>query len=326
MKKIILAITTSLLLFSGLTFVGHAVAQSNKAIKRVIYITLDGVRWQDVFLDHSRFPIFWQKYAKTAAIYGEPNSNKTMEVASIPVSLPSYQSQMSGSVQSCPDNECGRIHVTTLPENLVNKFGFKKKDVASISSWEVTDYAVESVAGTIFNNNGTRPMYDPDTQEADSVMFEINKDQADHYPGDDTRLDKYTFAQALHYLEKYQPKFLWISFGDADDYAHEGNLAAYRQSLTFSDESIDQLMMTLKRLNLDTETLIIITTDHGRGNGENWLEHGEEYPESKQTWAFVINGELSAGVKDGDIYRYNTLSIRPTIEAAFGLSSNALLR
>ena len=71
-------------------------------IKRVIYITLDGVRWQDVFKTHSYLPIFWGKYAKNAEIYGEPGSNRTMEAASVPISLPSYQSQMTGVVTQCP--------------------------------------------------------------------------------------------------------------------------------------------------------------------------------------------------------------------------------
>lgn len=285
-------------------------------ISRVVYVTLDGVRWQD-FFNHDRFPIFWKKYAKHAAIYGRPNSKKTMEVASIPVSLPSYRSQMAGAVQPepCSDNECGPISVVTFPEELVKQSGFNKRDIVSISSWELSDNATESVAGTIFSNNGTRPMYDPDTGVADPIMADLNQQQAAHYPGDDTRPDKYTFAQALHYLEKYQPHFMWILLGDADDYAHDGNLKSYQQTLTDNDRALDQLMTTLKKLHLARETMIIVTTDHGRGNGENWTEHGEEYPESKQTWAFVLNGNLIPASREGDIYHYSTLSIRPTVEA-----------
>lgn len=308
-----------LCLIPAITFADASLIKQKKPITRVIYITLDGVRWQDVFTTHEYFSNFWDKYAKNAAIYGEPNSRTTMEVASIPVSLPSYQSQMAGTVQPCGDNECGRLHVATFPEELINKLHFNKKEVASISSWEVMDDAYESVLGTAFSNHGTRPMYDPDSHEADAEMQQINQQQAAAYPGDDTRLDVYTFAQAMHYLEKYQPRFLWISFGDADDYAHEGNLVKYHESLTFSDTAIDQLITKLNDLHLADETMIIITTDHGRGDGDNWLEHGEEYPESKQTWAFVINGELANGIQDGDITHFSTLSIRPTIEKAFQL-------
>jgi predicted AlkP superfamily pyrophosphatase or phosphodiesterase len=204
---------------------------------------------------------------------------------------------------------------------IVNKLGFKKKDVASISCWEVMDNAFESVPGTTFTNHGTRPMYDPETNIADPIMFELNQQQLANFPGDDTRGDKDTVAQAMHYLEKYQPRFLWISLGDTDEYAHANNLEGYNKTLTFYDNTIDQLINLLKKLHLDEETMVIVTTDHGRGNGVNWVEHGDDLPESKQTWAFVFNGELAAAsaVKEGDILHYNTLAIRPTVEKAFGL-------
>jgi hypothetical protein len=291
-------------------------------IKHVIYFTLDGVRWQDVFLNHDYLPLLWHKHAKNAAIYGAPGTNSTMEVASIPVSLPSYQSQMAGSVPQngpCGDNECGRITVETFPEALVKRHHFLKKDVASISSWEVTDYAVESSADTIFNNNGTRPMYDPDTHTADTVMENVNQQQVADYPGDDTRLDKHTFAQAMHYFEKYQPRFLWISFGDADEYAHADKLDEYHQALRFSDQALDQLIALLHKMHLEDDTMIIVTTDHGRGNGDNWTDHGEEFPESKQTWAFVFNGELTPISEEKGVKHFSTLSIRPTVEKVFGV-------
>lgn len=296
-----------------------AFAGNQKPIKHVIYITVDGVRWQDVFNNHRYLQNFWDKYAKDAAIYGEPGSNKTMEVASIPISLPSYQSQMSGMVTPCGNNECGGLAVETFAEALVKKAGFKKSEVASISCWEVMDNAFESRLGTAFSNHGTRPMHDPDTYEIDPVMKEINIAQAAAYPGDDTRSDKYTLAQALHYFEKYKPKFLWISFGDADDYAHEGKLKEYHQTLFFYDRAFEKIIKMVKTLKLDGETMIIITTDHGRGNGKNWTEHDETMPEAKQTWAFVLNGELENGVADGNLSHYSTLSIRPTVEKAFGI-------
>ena len=303
-----------------LTCTISCIANANP-IKHVIYFTLDGVRWQDVFTTHAYFPQLWSKHTQHASIYGMPGTNSTMEVASIPVSLPSYQSQMAGSVQpgSCSDNECGRIKVETFPEALVRKHGFKKSDVATISSWEVTDDAVESIPDVTFTNDGTRPMYDPDTHAADAVMEALNKQQMDDYPGDDTRLDKYTFAQAMHYFEKYQPRYMWISFGDADEYAHAGDLDGYHGALLFSDQSLDQLFRLLQKMHLDKETMVVVTTDHGRGNGDRWTDHGEEFPESKQTWAFVFNGELVPVSKEGDVTHYSTLSVRPTIEKTFGV-------
>lgn len=312
LKKIALALLLTPL-------VALAAPSTKQEITHVIYITLDGVRWQDIFQNKQLMKNFWQKYAPNASIYGEPGSNTTMEVASVPISLPSYQSQMTGTVTPCLNNECGALQIETFAEKLIKQGGLKKAEVASISSWEVMDNAFEKQLGTAFSNHGTRPMHDPNTYEIDEHMKALNIAQAKAYPGDDTRPDKNTLDQALYYYKKYQPRFLWISFGDADDYAHESNLQKYHQTIQFYDLAIEKVIKLVQSLKLDRQTMIIITTDHGRGAGKNWVEHDETMPEAKQTWAFVLNGKLENGKKDGNTYHYSTLSIRPTVEKVFGI-------
>lgn len=305
-----------ILVFLMILFVPFSVSANSK-VDRVIYITLDGTKWQDI-LDHTRLPIFWATHAKKFKIYGEPDSHTSIEVASVAISLPSYESQMSGAVQPCENNSCGRIGVETLPEYLVNHLKFKKKDVVSIASWTEINRAVESHDQTIVANDGIVDMIDPITHHADLVMYGLNKLQAaDHPDHIDVRSDKYTFLQAMHYLDIHKPRFLWISFCNADTNAHANNAAGYYKSIYAYDLYIDELLRYLKDNKLDKRTLVIITTDHGRGDGSHWTSHGPKYPESKRTWAFVMNGGLKPISKDEKMTYYSTLSIRPTIEAVF---------
>jgi hypothetical protein len=285
----------------------------------VIYITFDGIRWQDIFFDHTRMPIFWKKYAKKGDFFGAPHSNTIMEVASIPISLPSYQSQMSGTVQACDDNDCGRISVETLLEKLVHRLKLHKKDVAIFASWAPIAFATEHHIGTTYTNAGNTPAIDPDTLLPDAVMAKLNQKQLAHHPKNidekTDRYDQYTYAQAIYYYSKFQPRFIWMSFVDADKAAHKGDLVTYNKMLLFYDSVLDSVFTALKALMLDQETLVIITTDHGRGNGIYWTEHGGNYPESKQTWAFVLNGSLLPNSADSNGIHYSTLSIRKTVEA-----------
>lgn len=283
-------------------------------ISRVIYVTLDGVRWQDVFLNRKYFKIFWRKQVKNMKVYGEPQTPTTMEVASVPTSLPSYQSQMSGEIQPCQDNHCGRLNVETFPEKLIHQFGLNKKNVAVFSSWYEINYADEHQLGTIFDNSGNKPVYNPDTSVADIPMRILNLAQNKLSPDRLNRFDIFTFAQAMHYLDVYQPRFLWLSLTDADNAAHMGSKFLYHRVLDLYDLMLDILFAKLDALGLSDETMVIITTDHGRGNGKHWTDHGPEYPESKQTWAFTKNGMLLA--RDS-LQHYSTLSIRPTIESIF---------
>lgn len=311
LPRIFTIILLSLLLSSSLFAAPH------KKIQHVIYITLDGTRWQEAVKQHRYMPVFWKKYASQCVIYGGPGSTDTMEVAAVPISLPSYQSQMAGAVQPCMNNECGRIRVETLPESLVRQYGFHKKDTAVFASWNIMNHAAEHIEGTVHINDGNLPAFDPDTHQPDIVMNKINQRQiADHPEGMD-RFDKYTFAQAVHYLKKYKPKFLWIALQDSDDRAHAGDWAGYVDALAFYDKALDKIFTTLSRLKIGKSTMVIVTTDHGRGKGQNWTTHGEEYPESRKTWAFVYNGELIPDSRNGLVKHYSTLSIKPSVEAVF---------
>ncbi|MCE0724381.1 alkaline phosphatase family protein [Legionella resiliens] len=289
-------------------------------INQVIYITLDGVRWQDVYQTHQHFPKFWQKHAGKFILYGNPASNTPMYTASVPISLPSYQSQMAGAVQPCAGNECGRIKVETLPEKIIRQLHVPKKKVAIFSSWPEIGYAVEHVAGTTFSNNGNEFVYDPDNLKPDDVMKELNQKQLKDHPEGKDRYDSYTFAQAWHYFVTYKPLFLWISLDNSDGTAHANDLKGYHKALSYYDEMLDEILSYLQTQGLDKQTLVIVTTDHGRGDGNNWINHGPRYPESRKIWAFVMNGELVPVAQDEEKGHYSLLSIRPTIEKALGLA------
>ncbi len=317
----VLIILISIFAFSPSIAATNTDKLDDNRIKYVIYMTFDGTRWQDIFLDHSYLKSFWEKHANKVNFYGIPGSKTHISVASIPISLPSYQSQMSGAIQPCFGNQCGRIAVQTLPEALKEKLHLQKQDVALFSSWYEVTYSTEHIYGSIYTNAGNFPVYDPTTQTADSVMYDLNMQQTYDNPGESTRFDKYTFAQAMHYFETYKPRFLWISLNESDEAAHAGDLQAYHKALMFYDHALNEVFTKLKMMNIENETMLIVTTDHGRGNGKLWTTHGPGIPGSKQTWAFVMNGELKPVSQSPDMTYYSTLSIRPTVEAALGLIS-----
>lgn len=65
-------------------------------------------------------------------------------------------------------------------------------------------------------------------------------------------------------------------------------------------------------------TTLLVTTDHGRGDGGLWRYHGLRYPESRWGWLFAIGPNTRRAEQDAKP-RYSHVSIRPTIEVIFGL-------
>lgn len=282
----------------------------------VIYITMDGVRWQDIYQNKKAFPKLWKHYSKVAHFYGQPGSSDRVETASTPISLPSYFSQSSGKVLDCMDNDCSRIRHETLFEAIRKTKSLDKKDVAVISSWQPIDFAAEQTPGSIVSNHAQTKMVDPETGLADSTMAIINKLQEEPTPYEGYRYDRYTYQHALHYLKKHHPKLMWIGLFDADTEAHFDRKENYYQALSFYDDLIDDLISQLKLMGAYHNTAIIITTDHGRGNDKNWVTHGPEFPESKRTWMITFNTELIPDKVDNHGRSFSTTSIRKTIEQA----------
>ena len=275
------------------------------AYDRVIYVTLDGTRYEDSLIQHPDFKALREKYAAQLKVYG---LKKEMQVASVPTSLPSYESQMAGEIQECYNNECPRIAVETIPEELLVRLRLPPHKLAVFASWSAIDNAWQHIPGAVYSNTGVTDATDPLTGLADAFMVKVNALQKIHLYDKNNRYDRYTWQLAWHYFKKYQPTFLWIALQDSDEEAHQDHRKAYNNALSFFAKSLDTLFSELAK-EPNKRTLVIVTTDHGRGKGKNWIKHGIDYTHSRYTWALVLNGELMPD-QNG---QYSTLSIRPTV-------------
>ncbi|MCH2185764.1 hypothetical protein MK280_07825, partial [Myxococcota bacterium] len=139
---------------------------------RVIMLVLDGVRWQDFFdLPRSRlrpndgrphpFEGYWKKLSEGGVAFGNQTRGSTarMTLSSFfrqRKSLPSYQAMLAGFAQPCPDNDCARIEVETLPEAIARRLSLPPDEVAVIASWHGLERAAAHEPGTIHINAGDK--------------------------------------------------------------------------------------------------------------------------------------------------------------------------
>ena len=195
-----------------------------------------------------------------------------------------------------------------------------RRKVATIASWDKIALAVEHEKGASFVNASIEPLddgtFDPEVQS-------INEAQAkDVPPWEDARFDRYTWAHSMHYLQKHRPRFLFISLDDSDEWGHKGEWKRYVSTLRQYDEWIRELIETLKGMGeYGARTTLLVTTDHGRGDGGSWTDHGWFWPESRFVWLYAraasgLGRHGSPFVEDS----YTHSDIRPTIEAGLGLA------
>jgi bisphosphoglycerate-independent phosphoglycerate mutase (AlkP superfamily) len=151
------------------------------------------------------------------------------------------------------------------------------------------------------------------------------------WPGDgDYRPDRFTAPLALRYLESARPRFLFLSLGDTDEYAHHGDYAGYLDALHAADETIGAIVDALDRMGpRGRNTTLYVTADHGRAR--DFRDHGGRFPESSRVWLVAIGGGVKArgplrargGAADDDGGDEHRLAdVAPSIRQWLGLEAD----
>jgi hypothetical protein len=312
-----------------------------RATRNVIVVTLDGVRWQEMFggsdlslaqqqhlprcswlTARELVPNIYRRFVDGGAVVGAPGHGATID-ASGPtfVSLPGYEELFLGRPgRGCSDNECGPVVQPTLVDELRARFP-EAGAVAIISSWERIDRVAAAHPSMVVMSAGRRRGPTRDRVAVTAAARAI-LDEAAHvrtWPGHhDYRPDRYTAALALEYLAAQRPRFLFIGLGDADEHAHANDYRRYLGSLRDGDAFIAALFRTLEALGrYGQETTVILTVDHGRD--ENFAEHGYS-PVSGRVWLMAAGGAVPRRGFVSASAQHRLTDLAPTVRALLDLS------
>jgi hypothetical protein len=83
---------------------------------------------------------------------------------------------------------------------------------------------------------------------------------------------------------------LYISYGETDEWGHGKRYDHFLTSTNRLDRWLRELWETAQSMpEYQGTTSLVLTTDHGRGLGESWTDHGEKILESGEMWLAVID-------------------------------------
>ena len=140
-------------------------------------------------------------------------------------------------------------------------------------------------------------------------------------PWGTVRLDGFTHQFAKAYINKHKPNFIFISYGEIDDFAHDGDYESYLKSTKNTDALIKDLWEFYQGDSYyKDKTTFIITTDHGRGTNpiDSWKSHGKEVTGSDETWLIIFGKGVKARGEVGNNQIYNN-QIAPLIRKLMNL-------
>ncbi len=342
MKKILVVLFIS---WSCLSF-GQSLKTEN-----IILITLDGMRWQEVFNggdsslmrqqvylkdDKLRekfwhndagerrkalLPFFWSTLAAKGQLYGNRALGCKVNVTNNQwFSYPGYSEILTGHADDERINSNDKMYNPngTVLEFINKQAAFKGK-VAAFSSWDVFPYIINDKRSGVVVNGGLVEAQGDKLTEKEKTLNQLVTSIPNPITG--VRLDAFTFYYGLEYMKKNKPRVMYYAFDETDDFAHQGEYAAYLNAANYTDRFIGELWNYLQSdPTYKNKTTMILTCDHGRGvNAQEWRHHGKKIAEADQIWMAVIGPDTPAkGEVRGECQYYQN-QVAKTMASFLGL-------
>jgi len=295
--------------------------------RNLILVTLDGMRWQEVFTGadstlllnkeftndtaeqyakywsadaaarrQTVFPFLWSTVAGQGQLYGNRLSGNNVNVTNqMWFSYPGYNELLSGAaddVNITSNDKNDNPNVTVL--EYLNTLPAYQGKIAAFTSWDCFPAIINTRRNGILVNSGIAP-YEGDPANTVHSLLNQMTGQLPYLGG--TRPDAITFHHAMEYLKTNRPKVLFISFDETDHFAHSGEYDLYLKAATYTDGFMKQLWDWVQAdPQYANNTTLIITSDHGRGPaaGGMWQHHGRKVDGADQIWMAVIGPDVDA--------------------------------
>lgn len=322
-------------------FALQVTAQKHRT-ENVVIVTLDGLRWQEVYhgadssLIHSKytedigevarkfsaptaearrqklFPFLWSEVAHNGQLYGDrDNGGDDHVVNPYNFSYPGYNEIMTGYPDKRMNTNNGILDPNmNVLEFLGKQKGFQNR-VAAFSSWERFPQIFNVGRSGLLVNSGYMKLDVPGMNERLQYLNQ-QQDNAPHFLGDSTRIDFMTYEMGREYMKQYKPRVMYFAFDETDDMAHAGNYKFYLERANQEDGYLQQLWAYIQSDPFyKNRTTLIITCDHGRGEEPqmNWRNHGSNIKGSEQTWFAVIGPDTpAAGIMKNLTTRHEQLA------------------
>ena len=339
LSSICLALTFALVPLRG------GVAQT--PARNVVVITMDGLRWQEMFTGADRayfkqeksgepgtsekrfwrpvaeerraalMPFMWGTIATQGQIFGDPSKASRAHLTNgLWFSYPGYNEMLSGAADPRVDSndKVPNPNVTVL-EWLNSRPGFQGR-VAAFGSWDVLPFILNTGRSHIPVGSGFTPVPSPKT-ERERAINELAADLPAYW--EYGPFDAPIVYAALESLRTTRPRVLYIMLGEGDEWAHAGRYDLYLDATRRADRFIERVWNTLQSIpEYANQTTLLVTTDHGRGaTTSDWNDHGRKVPAAESTWMAALGpGVAPLGVRAS--VTVTTSQLAATIAAVVG--------
>ncbi|MDX1910414.1 MAG: alkaline phosphatase family protein [Saprospiraceae bacterium] len=315
--------------------------QERPVAENLIVITLDGLRWQEVFGGIDTFlvreksfnqgdsakmmqrywsdspeerrkklmPFLWSTIATQGQLYGNRRYNNRVDNANpYWFSYPGYSEIFCGYVDTAVNSNSypPNPHLNVL-EYIHQQNAFKGK-VAAFCAWDAFDRILNEKRAGFPVVSGPDDCGGASPSPREQLLNAMKRDAYAPF-GTAEQLDVFTHYAALEYLQNKRPRVLYIGYGETDEWAHHGHYRDYLDAARQTDQWIADIWNWLQTdPQYRQKTALFITVDHGRGDAvkAQWTSHGQKVPDSHETWFALLGPGITPGGEiktPGQIYQ-----------------------
>lgn len=318
--------------------------------RNVIIVTIDGVRWQEVYqgaqyheLTHCTtqlpaqlywdssitvrrkllMPFVWGSIQHQGQLWGNRGLGNYMQVKNkVKLSYTGYNEMLTGKADNTILTNKPKLNKHKTVLEYLHQLPAFNDSVAIFASWSRFHHILRTQVSNLYVNAGNEATNAPThTQPSMQAPHSHNKVYSKHTTHT-TRNEVLTYLAAIKHMAAAHPKVLYIGFGQADEYAHNKDYTQYLNSIHTVDSLVAQLWGIIQcNTYYKHNTVLIITTDHGRGSSShNWHKHGMLVSGSNHTWlASIGNCILPTGERVTSPITY-TAQVASTIAQLLGTS------
>ena len=289
--------------------------------RQVILVMTDGFRWQEVFSgaddalltrtdggvadtagvrrDFGRgtaverraalLPFIWGTMATRGQVFGDSANGSVAQITNpLKFSYPGYSETFTGHVDPRIDSNEHRANENITVFEWLNQQPSFRGRVAAFATWDAFSRILNAGRSGV-------PVFDGWTRGGETgtgtpraaVLRDLFATTVRYWP--DNNWDALTHQAALDYLAVQKPRVVFIGYGETDEWAHSGRYDLYLRSAHQVDAYLADLWA---RVQADPQyrdrTTLIVTTDHGRGYGARWKDHGQDVTGAENIWMAVM--------------------------------------
>lgn len=315
----------------------------------VFLITVDGLRWQEVFTgmeealatrefgvwDTNRLrswfwretveerrsalmPFVWETIAKRGQLYGNGNKGSVARVTNGKnFTYPGFNEIFTGFPDERIDSNEKRWNPNvSVLEWLHRKPEFEGR-VVGFANWAVHPYILNTRRSAIPVWTGFDTTLPGVPGSRLELVQQMQQDTIQIWY--DMTFDSFYFHAANEYVREQQPRLVWLALSETDEWAHGGNYEHYLQAVHNADRYIGKLWDTAQSLPAYRDrTTFVIACDHGRGDGPEWRNHGETVAGADKVWLAVLGPDTRPLGERTNIAPVTHSQIAATLAALLG--------